>query len=306
LLAPLPDGPSDSQLLARFTGGHDADALDALVRRHGPMVLGVCRRVLGDHHAAEDAFQATFLILVRKAGTLVRPDLVANWLYGVAYRVARKARAQAPAPAELPRQVMDMRSGEPDTEVVWRDVRRVLDEEVQRLPEKYRMPVVLCYLEGQTNEEASRRLGWPLGTVAGRLSRARDLLRSRLIRRGLALTAPLLLLFLSSRRVTAAVSVRLHRDTVHAALRVADGAPAASVAPRPVAELSATEVPGDVERIGSRLALLAVLAAALLLVVWIGIRTMSASAGAAPSGPDPSPIAEPPPVGGCHSGGEGG
>jgi RNA polymerase sigma factor (sigma-70 family) len=263
------------------------------------MVLGVCRRVLGDHHAAEDAFQATFLVLVRRADSLARPDLVANWLYGVACRVARKARARAAAPAELPPQVVDMHPVEPETEAVWRDVRQVLDEEVQRLPEKYRLPVVLCYLEGQTNEQASRKLGWPLGTVAGRLSRARDLLRSRLTRRGLALTAPLLLLLLSSRRVTAAVSVRLHRATVDAALRASDGAALTAVASAWVAELSAVEVPADAPAVGRRLALLGAALAITVLTLWAWL----SNAAKPPDTPDVG--ATLPPSGHCHVGGTG-
>jgi RNA polymerase sigma factor (sigma-70 family) len=285
--------PTDGELLGRFVHGRDAAALDALVRRHGPMVLGVCRRVLHDPHAADDAFQATFLILVQKAGTLDRPELVGNWLYGVACRVARKARARPAPAAELPRQVVDMRPVEPDTELVWKDVRRVLDEELGRLPEKYRLPVVLCYLEGRTNEEAGRKLGWPLGTVAGRLSRARDLLRSRLARRGLALTGGLLGLFLTNQRLSAAVAGPLHRATVHAALRVADGASAAAAASPAVAELTAAAADGL--PVGSRLGLLLVAAAVLLLTIWVSVRALGQSPPA-DAGGAPAP-------GCCHCGG---
>src|SRR5262249_48128930 len=155
----------------------------ALVRRHGPLVLGVCRRVLRDRHAAEDAFQATFLILLRRARSLDRRGSVASWLYTVAYHVALRARADAarrPPPARPVPQ---------PPEAGWADLQPVLDEELGRLPDSYRAVVVLCYLEGKTNVEAARLLGWPVGTVKGRLARARDLLRARLTRRGITLSA---------------------------------------------------------------------------------------------------------------------
>src|SRR5262249_4377508 len=154
--------------LRRFAGRREEDAFAALVGRHGPMVLHACRRLLGDRPAAEDAFQATFLVLARKAGSLNRPDALAGWLYGVAYRVAPKARraearrdhaglADGPEPAD-PRP-------DPLAEVSARDLLRVLEEEVQRLPQAYRMAVALCCLEGLSQEEAARRLGCTPGAV---------------------------------------------------------------------------------------------------------------------------------------------
>ncbi len=182
----------DRQLLERFITQRDEIAFESLLRRHGPMVLGVCQRLLHDPHDAEDAFQATFLVLLRKAGSLQKRELVAHWLYGVAYRTALKARGYAARRKARERQVVPMPEAPGDDNVVWNDLRPVLDEELMRLPEKYRLPVVLCYLEGKTLEEAALQLGWPAGTVSGRLARARELLRKRLTRRGVALSAGIL------------------------------------------------------------------------------------------------------------------
>jgi RNA polymerase sigma factor (sigma-70 family) len=185
---------TDAVLLGRFAQRRDEDAFADLVARHGPMVLNVCRRVLGDAHAAEDAYQATFLVLARKAGSVRRPDALAGWLYGVASRVARKARSAGArrregALAGTP-EPPDPRP-DPLAELTARDLLRVLEEEVQRLPEAYRLPVVLCCLEGLSQEEAARRLCWTAGAVKGRLERGRRRLRERLARRGLALSAAL-------------------------------------------------------------------------------------------------------------------
>jgi RNA polymerase sigma factor (sigma-70 family) len=181
----------DTGLLVRFSAGRDESAEAAfrvLVERHGPMVLRVCRQVLGDGHDAQDAAQAVFLVLARKAGSIRNRGSVAPWLYGVACRVAAKARRVAAVrranEAHAARAVASGR-GEPVAEGPpapgdW----DAIHEEVARLPEKYRAPVVLCYLEGQTYEETARRLGCPVGTVRVRLSRARDRLRDRLTRRG--------------------------------------------------------------------------------------------------------------------------
>src|SRR5262245_12621841 len=143
----MTNGPTDGDLLHRFVTQHDEGAFTALVRRHGPMVLGVCRRVLGDAHDAEDAFQATFLVLVRKAGRLARPALLGSWLYGVAHRTALEAKARAARRRAKESQVEPARPEEPTPDVVWADLRPVLDEEVSRLPEKYRSAFVLCHLQ---------------------------------------------------------------------------------------------------------------------------------------------------------------
>src|SRR5262249_38706610 len=154
-------------------------------------VLSVCRRILHHEHEqdAEDAFQATFLILVRRAGAIRKRESIGSWLYGVAYRVARKAKACAARRTPRQAELQDVPRPEPPPEWLWRDLRPVLDEEVNHLPERYRAAFVLCYLSGQTNEQAAQHLGCPLGTVLSRLSRAREMLRTRLARRGLALTS---------------------------------------------------------------------------------------------------------------------
>ncbi len=177
-----PPVASDRELLERFTRSQDEAAFAALVQRHGPMVLGVCRRVLGHAQEAEDAFQATFVILVQKAATIDRPELLWHWLYGVAVRTAHKARARAARRAHHERQAAAMASPESPPEAEWQDLRSLLDQELAQLPAKFRAPLVLCYLEGLTNEEAARRLGWPAGSISYRLARGRELLRQRLNR----------------------------------------------------------------------------------------------------------------------------
>ncbi len=183
---------SDRQLLERFLGRREEAAFAALLHRHGPLVWGVCRRVLGNHHDAEDAFQATFLVLARKAGSIAARDLLANWLYGVAHRTALKARATAARRQARERQVADMPEVAGEDREPWQDLLPLLDRELSRLPEKYRAAIVLCDLEGKTRREAARQLGVPEGTVAGRLARARALLAKRLTRDGLALSGAFL------------------------------------------------------------------------------------------------------------------
>ncbi|MDR3621303.1 MAG: RNA polymerase sigma factor [Paludisphaera borealis] len=220
-------GLSEVQLLERFAARRDEAAFEALVERHGPMVLGVCRRFLRDPNDVDDAFQAVFLVLVRRAGDIRRKDLLGNWLYGVACRVAVRARSMAgrrPATTisetDGDQIAVDLRrptSREPDESQSW------LHEEVERLPRRYRQPVVACYFEGRTHEEAATLLGCPLGTVKGRLSRARDLLRKRLERRGLAVPAVALAAQLASPDLRAAVPVPLASATVRSGLTLATG-----------------------------------------------------------------------------------
>jgi len=183
---------SDEQLLARFFQKHEDAAFEAIVKRHGPVVYGVCRRILSDSNDAEDAFQATFLVLVRKGASLRQPGRLSAWLYGVANRTARKFRLQASL-----RTRSEQKAGERPLpvsvgEMTYDELRTILDEEIAALPEKYALPLVLCYLEGKTNAQAAAQLGWPEGSMSRRLARGRELLRSRLTRRGLAITAALI------------------------------------------------------------------------------------------------------------------
>jgi RNA polymerase sigma-70 factor (ECF subfamily) len=187
-------GLTDGQLLASFVERRDEDAFEALVRRHGPMVLGVCRRLLRHAHDAEDAFQATFLVLARKAASLRSRELVGNWLYGTAYRTALGARGMIARRQARERQVEDMPEPLAEAAAPWADLLPLLDQELNRLPEKYRVPVVLCELEGKSRKEAARLLGLPEGTLSWRLARARQLLARRLARFGPAAPASVLAL----------------------------------------------------------------------------------------------------------------
>jgi RNA polymerase sigma factor (sigma-70 family) len=223
---PRSAGLTDGELLERFASRRDQAAFAALVQRHGPMVMGVCRRLLRDRHEAEDAWQATFLILVRKAGAITRRELLAGWLYGVAYRTARRARRVAVRRQLREKPAGDLVAPASAPTDVWPDLRPILDEEIQRLPEKYRLPIVLCYFENRTNTEAARLLNCPRGTIATRLARARERLRVCLTRRGVTLSAGSLALAFSQEAVPAAVPGMLVQATVRAAPLVAAGAPA--------------------------------------------------------------------------------
>lgn len=214
------DALSDGQLLEWFVSQREEAAFAALVRRHGPMVLSVCRRVLRNSHDAEDAFQATFLVLAEKAPRLRQPELLANWLYGVAYRTALHARRRASRRSEREREAATPPISSSDPEMESRELRRVLDEELQGLPEKYRAPLVLCYLEGMTNEEAARILGWPSGSMSYRLARGRELLRERLESRLAGLSILLPAIWLAEHLQPAIVSPLLATTTVQAAVVV--------------------------------------------------------------------------------------
>jgi RNA polymerase sigma factor (sigma-70 family) len=229
--APAPGQSTDGQLLERFAAYRDQAAFTALVERHGPMVWGVCRRLLADANDADDAFQGTFLVLAQKAASIRRRDSAGSWLHGVAYRVARRIRAAASARRAHERQAMSAPQLDPAREAAWRELRPLLDEELTRLPEKYRAPLVLCYLEGKTREEAARHLSWPEGTVAGRLARGRDLLRDRLARRGIALSATALASALSEQTGQAAMPAALVQGTVDKICQLLAGSAAGVSAP---------------------------------------------------------------------------
>jgi RNA polymerase sigma factor (sigma-70 family) len=279
---------ADAELLSLWCSGRSAGALEVLVRRHGGMVLGVCRRVLGNTADADDAFQATFLIFVQKAQSLSRPERVAGWLHAVALRVARKARASRARRRE--REAVNVDTVDPaDTVNVdpagdQQVLRRTIDEELDRLPEKYRLPIVMCELEGRSLEEAAQLLGWPKGTVAGRLSRGRELLRQRLTRRGVGL--PLFLVV----PVPAVEALVPPEPLVSATLSTAtaDGSAVASAA----TELARAVLRDGVRR---RFGLLALLLISAALLVALGLFTVPALVRLNSSPPPPAV------QGGCHT-----
>lgn len=296
------DGTSDGELLERFVARRDGAAFEELVRRHGPMVLRVCRRVLPRLADAEDAFQATFIVLARKADSIVKRASLASWLHGVAHRVAlqareREQRHQATRAPELQDTLADGYQREPDAEAAWRDLRPVLDEEVGRLPEKYRAPLVLCYLEGRTTDETAAQLGWPRGTVASYLSRARDLLRERLARRGVALSGATLAALLSQEAVTAAVPALLAASTLRFAMPPVAGqtASAGALAERaiPLAEAALRGMAPSKPKIAAAIALgLCMLAAGAFVLRPRNPAVAEPVPGA--KTPDPVVSAEPP------------
>jgi RNA polymerase sigma factor (sigma-70 family) len=232
---PAADPTADAVLLDRFVRTRDEAAFAALVARHGPMVLRVCRRVLADPHAADDAFQATFLVLARKAGALRRPQALTGWLYGVGYRVAHKARVAAARRRRLEAPAADVEPVDPRPDPLAalsaRELLAVVDEEVRRLPEVYRLPVLLCCLEGRSQEEAARLLGCTPGSVKGRLERGRARLHARLVRRGLALSAALAAVEVSRAAVGTGVPAPLEEATVRVASAFAAGQGAGVSAP---------------------------------------------------------------------------
>jgi RNA polymerase sigma factor (sigma-70 family) len=208
----------DRQLLERFLAERDEAAFAELVKRHGPMVLNVCQSVLRHREDAEDAFQATFLVLAQKAETIKRRDALSSWLYGVAHHLALRAQTRAARRRSHEERAEPMAAADPLLDMTVRELRGVLYEELQRLPEKYRAPLVLCYVEGKTNEEAARQLGCGKGVLRGRLNRGREQLRVRLKRRGLTLGAGLLTTALAVNPGSAAVPASLIQATAKAAL----------------------------------------------------------------------------------------
>jgi RNA polymerase sigma factor (sigma-70 family) len=219
-------GLGDAELLGCFVESHDESALAALVRLHGPMVWGVCRRLLS-HHDAEDAFQATFLVLVRKAASIVPRELVGNWLYGVAHQTALMARRTGARRRTREVQVMVMPTIEARQQDSWSDVQPLLDQELRRLPDYYRAVLVLCDLEGRTRKDVARQLGVPEGTVAGRLARARALLAKRLTQRGVTLSGGALAAMLAQNAAAAGVPKTVLSSTIKAASLLAAGKAAA-------------------------------------------------------------------------------
>jgi RNA polymerase sigma factor (sigma-70 family) len=263
----------DAELLERFlasTGETAEDAFAAVVERHGPLVLGVCRRILRDPDDAEDAFQATFLVLARKARSIGRRELLANWLYGVAVRTARELRASRARRLAREGQVDPMTRQDPGPEESDGELRAALDGELSRLPDAFRAPIVLCDLQGKTHQEAARILGLPVGTVSSRLVRAREKLRTRLVRRGLTLSAAAVASFCTRQAAEASVPPALVSAAARAAARFVTGGTAVAGVPSTPASLA--------ERVSRSVALgkasaAGTLTSGLLLAAAIGAAT---------------------------------
>jgi RNA polymerase sigma factor (sigma-70 family) len=260
---------SDQQLLERFTTRQDEAAFEALVKRHGPLVFGVCRRVLHDRHEAEDAFQATFLILARRAATITKRMSLGGWLYQVAYRVALEARSRSASWRRRQEQARPNSPADPMAELSARELLDTLDEELHRLPERFRAPLVLYYLEERSREEAARDLGWSLGTFKRRLEEARESLRRRLSRRGLTFPLVLLTAGLSPSALRAAVPSTLAAAAVRAALPSATGGSAQAAATSDAVRLAETVLRG-MTGVKSKAAGIALMAAASLIAVTVG------------------------------------
>jgi RNA polymerase sigma factor (sigma-70 family) len=287
---------TDGQLLECFLTNRDEVAFEALVRRHGPMVWGVCRRSLHNAHDAEDAFQATFLVLVRKAASIGQRELVGNWLYGTAYRAALETKTARRRTRE--RQVSAMPEPEAPTPEVCPDWRPVLDHELSRLPDKYRVPIVLCDLEGGKRRDVARRLGIPEGTLSSRLATARRMLAQRLSRHGLALAGGALAAALSPNTASAGVPRPLVAATVKVAALVAAG-------PAGMADVVPASVVAVVEGVMKSMLLsklkttLAVLAVPAMVAVLVAL-----AAGAGTAAPGTVLLSPPVTVSGEKTGGE--
>jgi RNA polymerase sigma-70 factor (ECF subfamily) len=231
-LPPFPgtSNPSstDGQLLQRYVASRDEDAFAGLVRRYGSLVLGVCESVLENSQDSEDAFQATFLVLSRRASNLDGQRPLGNWLHAVAFRTALKARQTIVQRRRRELQMLDVstivgRNAQGREESEWSDLRPLLDEELNQLPEKYRAPLVLCFLEGKSHLQAARELGWPSGSMSRRMNRARKLLQKRLARRGVTLSAGALFLLIAKNAGAVTVTPTLIAATAKAALAFSIG-----------------------------------------------------------------------------------
>jgi RNA polymerase sigma factor (sigma-70 family) len=273
---------TDGQLLERFLSCREEAAFAALVRRHGPMVLGVCRRVLRCDHDAEDAFQATFLVLIRKAASILPRELVGHWLYGVAYRTALKARSMSARRRVVEGQVRDISPSQTLDTGAGDDVQARLDHELNRLPPKYRAPVILCELEGKSRREAARQLGVPEGTLSSRLARAKQLLARRLSGANGALSAGAVSIVLATQASSAAVPAALLASTVRVGAMVALGSAAGAVVSAKVVALTEGVI---------KAMLLTKLKTVMVVVVMAGMLALTIGVFGPASQADPGPAA---------------
>jgi RNA polymerase sigma factor (sigma-70 family) len=280
---------TDAEALQRFTAQQDESAFAALMQRHGPLVLNVCRHFLRHEQDAEDAFQATFLVLARQASSIRKERSVANWLYGVAYRVAMKARRSAARRRLHESQAPVRPENAPPSDLGWRDLQALLDEELNHLPDKYRRPFVLCCLASRSKKEAAEELGWKEGTVSSRLAQARKILQARLARRGVALSA-LLAGLAVARQGSAAVPSSLAASTLQAGLFFAAGGPYAATGASARAVVWAQAVLRAMALARWRLP-------AVLLLLAVLVSGGAAALLPRPTPPPPPPAAAPPPEG---------
>jgi RNA polymerase sigma factor (sigma-70 family) len=255
--------PTDEHLLRDYVASQDAGAFAAIMRRHGGMVSGVCRRVLGREQDVEDAFQATFLVLLRKAPSLSRPNLLGNWLYGVAYRISNKIRSANIRQRTRQAPMVDLPAPDANDDASGRDLRPVFDDELRRLPQRYRRPIVLFYLEGKSAEEVATALGLPRGTVLSQLARARERLRIRLSRRNLALSVGV---FASQLERTASSDAAVPDRLLDLGMQTL---PASGVGVSAQARLLAQQVLKDMLLL--RLWTIGSLLSAALLAPWVGV-----------------------------------
>lgn len=279
------DEDTDAQLLARFIDERDEAAFAIIVRRHAAMIMSVCRRVTRDAQDADDAFQATFLVLVRKAAAVARRELLANWLYGVAHNTALKARAQT-----MRRRAREKRLAELP-EPMAREARddalaECLDVELSRLPDKYRAPIVLCDLEGKSRKEAAALLGCPDGSLSSRLARGRTLLVKRLTRRGVAVSSAAITAVFEQMAAAAECAPTIVQATVHHALSIQSGVACAEVPPRVLALAE-----GMVKAMFMKKVRLAALVITCGLIAALGLMYAQAGAGQGGERPKQPPMA---------------
>jgi RNA polymerase sigma factor (sigma-70 family) len=276
---------TDGALLRAFVESNDQAAFEALLRRHGPMVLRVCARSMGNLQDAEDALQATFLLLAQRAGSIRKQESLASWLHGVAYRMATHAKRAAARRRKHESQVRRPEPQDPALRAAWQEIQVVLDEEIERLPESFRGPFVLCCLENKSNAEAARQLGLTETTVGVRLSRARKLLQQRLTRRGVSLTAVLAVIAISPQSLSATLSRSLVGSTTKAAVQVALGQ-------RIACGLVSAKVATLVKGVNQTMFLTKVKTAVLLLLCAVSVTGGSGLAALCCTGTDGQPPAQ--------------